>query len=325
MNLRHLSFRLLQVYVQVIRSGNISATARMLHLTQPTVSLQLKKLADVVQEPLLEQRDGKLVPTETGKALYQAACDVLTRFDDFNTTLEEARGGYSGHISIGLVTTAKYLLPPLLGAFYRLYPKVQLTLNIGNRAHVLERFSKQQDDLYLFSHPPVGDNVQAVRIIQNPLQLIAAQDHWATTQTSLHFNMLKQERFLIREPGSATRMMFESWLSRQGIELTNIMQIESNEAIRLSVASGLGLSVISEHTLLEGHEKLAILPVQDFPLQSNWYLVRRKDRRLPYAAQRLIHFMAEHLTEYVNTDWVADDIHTLAEQFSVAEKSDYFK
>lgn len=317
-NLRHMSFRLLQVYVQVVRLGNISAAARALFLTQPTVSLQLKKLADTVGESLLESREGRMQTTLIGAELYQAACDVLSRFDDLDAFIHKAKGGSVGHINIGIVTTAKYVLPRILGAFYRLYPQVQVTLNIGNRAHVMGRFERQEDDLYLFSHPPTGERVLSARIIKNPLQLIAPQDHWAAGGNGVDFSALKHERFIIREPGSATRMMFESWCSAQGIALTNTMQIESNEAIRLSVASGLGLSVISAHTLQEGREKPAVLPVKGFPLESNWYLVGRKDRRLPYAAMELVRFMAEHLHECIEPEWVAADIGQLVKRFSQA-------
>lgn len=321
MNIRHLSFRLLQVYIQVVRRGTISAAARALHLTQPTVSLQLKKLAEAVNEPLFDSRDGRMVLTPIGKELYLAACDVLGRFEDFNGFLERARGGHTGNLSIGIVTTAKYVVPRILGAFYRQFPNVNVTLNIGNRAHVLGRFDRQEDDLYVFSHPPSGIAVQARRILSNPLQVIAPRDHWAEGKTQLTFAHLRQERFLIREPGSATRMMLESWLIGNGMQLGDTMQIESNEAIRLSVAAGLGLSVISTHTLQEGREQLAILPVDGFPLESNWYLVSRKDRRLQYAAMQLIQFMAENLHHCVDPALVAADIASLAQYFSFASSS----
>ncbi len=315
MNIRHLSFRLLQVYVQVARDRNISVAARALHLTQPTVSLQLKKIREAVNEPLFESRDGKLELTDIGAELYRAACEVLSRFEDFNSYLDLARGGSTGHINLGIVTTAKYVLPRILGAFYRQFPQVSVTLNIGNRARILERFAMQEDDLYVFSHPPSGNTVQATRILRNPLQIIAPLDHWAAKSEKLQFAQLRDERFLLREPGSATRLMFESWLSSHGIDLRDTMQIESNEAIRLGVASGLGLSVISAHTLQEGREKLVILPVEGFPLESNWYLVSRKDRRQPYAAKQLIRFIAQHLQDCVEPSWVAPDIAQLAQQF----------
>ncbi|MEL4270952.1 LysR family transcriptional regulator [Shewanella xiamenensis] len=316
LKLRHLSFRLLEVYVQVVRLGNISAAARTLHLTQPTVSLQLKKLADILGEPLLNSIDGRMSPTLIGQELYRAACDTLSRFEDFDAFIQQARGGSIGHINIGLVTTAKYVVPRILGAFYRQFPQVKVTLNIGNRAHILGRFERQEDDLYLFSHPPSGEQVLSARIIKNPLQLIAPKDHWAVGRQQVRFSELKQERFIIREPGSATRLMFESWCSAQGIALSETMQIESNEAIRLSVASGLGLSVISAHTLQEGREKPAVLSVSGFPLESNWYLVGRRDKRLPYAAMQLVAFMATHLAEYIEPEWVAADIQQLSAIFA---------
>ena len=306
MNIRHLSVRQLQVFVAAVRSGNLSATARELHLTQPTVSLQVKRLADVLGEKLLEAREGTLVPTDAGQALYGAACDVLTRLEELNATLNQVRSGETGHFSIGIVTTAKYVVPRILGAFARQFPHVRITLNIGNRAHILQRFLQQADDLYLFSHPPTGEHVSATRIIKNPLQIIAPPDHWAAGRTSLHFRELVSERFLLREPGSATRMMFEAWLSQQGLAIQDTMQIESNEAIRLSVASGLGLSVISEHTLQEGREHYALLQVEGFPLHSHWYIVQHEGRRLPYAAQSLMQFMGAHLQDCIRPDWIAE-------------------
>jgi LysR family transcriptional regulator, low CO2-responsive transcriptional regulator len=315
MNIRHLSFRLLQVFAHVARTGNISATARELHLTQPTVSLQLKKLRDAVGEPLFETRNGALVLTEVGRELQHAAGDVLGRFDDFNQFLERLHGGSAGHINIGIVTTAKYVLPRILGPFYRRYPAIGVTLSIGNRATILERFAHQDDDLYVFSHPPSGAEVQATRILKNPLQIIAPRDHWAAGRDKLSFADIKNERFLIREPGSATRMMFEAWLTARGLELNDTMQIESNETIRLSTASGLGLALISAHTLQEGRDEVAVLPVEGFPVESNWYLVSRRDRRLPHAAMQLIEFMARHLVECVDASLVAPDIGALGAHY----------
>ena len=323
MNIRHLSFRLLQIYVQVVRSGSISAAARAMHLTQPTVSLQMKRLAEAVGAPLFEQCEGRFERTAVGEELFCAACDVLGRFDDFNGYLERARGGSSGHINVAVVTTAKYVLPRIMGAFYRQFPDIGITLSVGNRAHILGRFERQEDELYVFSHPPSGPQVQAARILRNPLQMIAPQDHWAAGGPQVTMAQLRGERFLVREPGSATRMMFESWLSAQGMDLGNTMQVESNEAIRLSVASGLGVSVISEHTLQEGRERLAVLPVAGFPLESNWYLVARKDRRLSAPAHSLIKFIAGHLHECVEpacAHWVAPGIAGLDAHFMPAAR-----
>lgn len=311
MDQRQLTVRLLQVYLEVVRLGSISNAARSLHLTQPTVSLQLKKLAEIIGAPLLEFRHGELILTDAGAELTRTSQDVLSRLDDFSLYLANNRTGQNGSISIGIVTTAKYILPKVLGAYYKQYPGVNITLNIGNRAQILARFTQQQDDLYLFSHPPTGDHVRAMPILKNPLLLIAPADHWATTSTALSFTNLINERFLLREPGSATRNVFESYLSRQGLQLAHSMQIESNEAIHLSVTSGLGLAVLSAHTLSQSSEPLAVLDVLDFPLQSHWYLVTHRTKRLPNAAVQLIHFIGEHLPSFVEQQFLVDDLYQL--------------
>ncbi|MBV7314682.1 LysR family transcriptional regulator [Shewanella sp. NIFS-20-20] len=305
MDIRKLSFRLLQVYLQVVRSGSMSAAARQLHLTQPTVSVQMRKLTEAMGQPLLSSRDGILTPTDAGQALYLAALEVTQRFDELAHQLNDLHLGVSGHISIGLVTTAKYVMPKILGAFYRQFPNIQVTLHIGNRAHIVSRFESMQDDLYLFSHPPSGEHVDAKRILRNPLQLIAPPDHWAAgLNRQISFDDIRQERFLMREPGSATRMMFESWLSAQGWQLEQSMQIESNEAIRLSVASGLGLAVTSAHTLEAGRERVAVLDVAQFPLHSHWYLVTQADKRPSAALQQLLGFIAANLHECIAPVWL---------------------
>ena len=308
MNIRHLTFRLLQVYVAVVRSGSISQAATQLHLTQPTVSLQIKRLTEAIGDQLLEQRQGRYQPTFIGKELFNAAQDALTRFEDFDNFLDDTARGNKGHFSIGIVTTAKYVLPRLLSPYAKQFPSVDVTLNIGNRSTVLQRFDHQLDDLYIFSRPPTGDHVISGRFLRNPLVLIAPKDHWAAKQKTVHFSELINERFLMREPGSATRMMFENFLRDSNFQLRNTLQIESNEAIHLSVETGLGLAVISEHTLAQVNANIAVVAVEGFPLLSHWYLVRQGDRRLPISAQQFIEFMNLHLSEWVEEKYVRNEL-----------------
>lgn len=315
MNIRHLTFRLLQVYIAVVRTGSISQAAAQLYLTQPTVSLQIKRLTEAVGELLLEVRDGQYQPTFIGKELYHAALDALARFDDFNGLLSDASHGTKGHFSIGVVTTAQYVLPRLLSPYAQQYPAVEMTFNIGNRGSVLQRFQDQMDDLYLFSHPPTGDHVISGRFLRNPLVLIAPTNHWAVQKKPIEFAALVNERFLMREPGSATRMVFEAWMREKNLQLQKTLQIESNEVIRMSVESGLGLAVLSEHALAqaltEGNPKVAIINVRDFPLNSHWYLVRHGDKRLPIAAHNFIEFMNANLNKWMEKKYIRNELGVL--------------
>lgn len=314
MNVRHLTFRLLQVYVAVVRTGSITQAATQLHLTQPTVSQQIKRLTEAVGEELLVMTDTGYRPTYVGEELYRAALDALTRFDDFGHLLEEAREGKQGQFSIGVVTTAKYVLPRLITPFSRDYPGVEVSLHIGNRGSVLQRFEQQLDDLYIFSHPPSGKQAAMGRFLRNPLVIIAPAHHWAAQRQSITFDELLQEKFLIREPGSATRMVFENWLREHQRQLTKTIQIESNEVIRMSVEAGMGLAVLSQHTLDVSAGKLAILPVEGFPLSSSWYMVRRADRQLSKAAENFIQQVDQHLVEWMDAQYLCNEIKNIFKQ-----------
>lgn len=308
MNIRHLTFRLLQVYVAVVRLGSVSRAAAQLHLTQPTVSQQLKRLAEAVGEPLLDSQEGRIRPTAVGTELYHTALDALSRFDDFNGFLQDARQGTRGGFSIGVVTTAKYILPRLLGPFNRRFPEVEVSISVGNRGYILERHRHQQDDLYLFSHPPAGEHTLSGRFIRNPLVLITPPDHWAVQTPPTDFSALLGERFLLREPGSATRLVFEEWLRNHNLQLKRVMQIESNEVVRMSVEQGLGLAVLSEHTLAEGEHRLGRPALPEFPLTSHWYLVCHNNRRLPYPAANFVRFINDNLASCIDSRYIHNDL-----------------
>ncbi|GAB2590987.1 LysR family transcriptional regulator [Nitrincola alkalisediminis] len=314
MNLRHLTFRLLEVYVAVVRAGNISEAARRLHLTQPTVSLQLKRLNETVGEPLLVSHKGQLQMTDAGLALYNACQELLGRFQELNDTLSELQLGHQGRLSIAMVNTAQYVLPKLLGPFSQSFPDVDITLEIGNRAQMLTRFNQQLDDIYIFSHPPSLEHAAAARFLRNPLVLIAPTHHPFHKRSQVSLKELTQERFLLREPGSATRMLFDSWLRTQGIQLTKSMQIASNDAIRVAVEASMGVAVISQHVIPEGQKGIAILPVESLPIESHWHFIVRRDRRISKTAKLFLTFVDAHLERYLEPDFACHEISALLDE-----------
>lgn len=311
MNIRHLTFRLLQVYVTVVRCGSISEAARQLHLTQPTVSQQLKRLSEAVDSPLLEHHLQGLTMTATGQALYQASRDVLGRFDDFADQLSDFQQGSKGRFSIALVNTAQYVLPRLLGPFSQAFPEVDVTVHIGNRRQVLARFERQEDDLYVFSHPPALAHAVAARFMRNPLVAIAAAGHPLTQHSSIAMEQLLNERLLLREPGSATRMLLESWLQEHGLTMKQTLQMASNEAIRVGVAARMGVAVLSEHVLPSEHPEISILPVEGLPIESHWQMIVRNDQRLPQSAQRFLHYVNAHLAQWIEPRFICNELDAL--------------
>ncbi|RFA24702.1 LysR family transcriptional regulator [Alkalilimnicola ehrlichii] len=317
MNIRHLTFRLLQVYVTVVKAGTVSQAARRLHLTQPTVSQQLRRLQDAVGEPLLESRHGRLQPTEAGREFYRACQDALGRFDDYDDYLSALRGGERGRFSIALVNTAQYVLPRLLGPFSQTFPQVEVSVHIGNRQQMLARFERQEDDIYVFSHPPSLEHALAARFMRNPLVLVGPAGHPAAKAERVAISDLLGERFLLREVGSATRMMFDSWLQEQGVSLGATMQLASNEAIRVGISSGLGLALLSEHVLAPSDRSLAKLPVEGLPIESYWQFIVWRDRRLPHAALAFLRFADEHLETWVESQWLRNEVGRLVHYFDL--------
>ncbi|WP_151703521.1 LysR family transcriptional regulator [Nitrincola alkalilacustris] len=318
MKLRHLTFRLLEVYVSVVRHGSISEAARQLHLTQPTVSLQLKRLSEAVGEPLLEHTRGQLHLTDAGQVLYRACQDMLGRFDDLQDNLLELKGGHSGRFSIAMVNTAQYVMPRLLGPFSQDYPEVDVTVEIGNREQVLHRFHQQLDDIYIFSHPPSLEHAAAARFLRNPLIMIAAEEHPLAGADEISLPRLLEERFLLREPGSATRMLFDSWLQTRGLQLHRSLQMASNEAIRVGVAAGMGVAVVSQHVLPKGLTGIVPLQVEGMPLESHWHFIVRRDRRLPYAARRFLIHADDHLESCLDPAYVCHETRQLLAQLGIS-------
>ncbi|RUO38141.1 LysR family transcriptional regulator [Aliidiomarina shirensis] len=278
MQLRQLNFRLLEVFQQVVEEKSISAAARKLHLTQPTISAQIRRLEDVCAAELLQQEGRQMIPTLAGEHLYRACGDIMRRMHECTQAISAIREGDRGTLKISLVNTAQYVIPPLVAKFNRQYPDIGVELSIGNRSSTLQRYNNNADDIYIFSHPPSDSMVKAEPFMANRLQLIAPVNHWAVQQCEpVSFQQLVDEPFLMREPGSATRMVFDTWLAGRGLYLNHTTQIESNEAIRISVAAGMGLAVLSEHIIDHGSDAVARVNTEGFPLPGQWYMVSRND------------------------------------------------
>lgn len=285
-----LTFRLLEVYRQVVDSGSITVASNALNLSQPTVSLQLKKLSSEVGLPLTESQHGKLFMTEAGKAVYQCAQEVAAAQQKLNAQVQAINGIEKGRLSIVVVTTAKYVIPPVLTEFCKRHEGLDIFFQVRNRAQVIERLENNQDDIYIFSHPPDGDSFNKHQFMSNRLQVIAPENYTGPNHCKL--SDLADMRFLVREEGSGTRMAIEQYCQQHELLLPNTMLVESNEAIKLSVKSGLGLAILSEHTLAQGGDQgIRILTVDDFPLNSFWYAITSADRPKNLACEAFLNFL----------------------------------
>lgn len=274
------TMRQLEILLAVHDRGSINEAAKALYLTQPTVSIQMKKLSDAIGEPLYQYNNRQLIFTDVGLELVKTAVEVLDSFARLDMTLGNIRKFKPGTLRLAVVTTSKYFIPHLLGPFCEQFPDIDIQLHIGNREKTIERLKQGVDDFYVFSHPPQDIDAKSLEFLDNPLVAIAHQDHPLGKRQSISLADLCNEPFLMREKGSGTRYAIEELFKEHGLQPNIKMTIESNEAIKHSVMSKLGISIISAHTLTYGGQSgLVRLPVKELPINSHWFFLWLTDKR----------------------------------------------
>ena len=289
---RRISFRQLQVFEAVARLLSYTRAAEELFLTQPTVSMQIKKLESDIGLPLTEQIGKKVSLTDAGNALYQASRDMLDTLARFEMEVDDQKGLKTGRLRIAVVTTAKYFAPRLLGKFCQLYPGINVFLEVTNRENILERMSHNLDDLYLVGKPPESSDLEFQPYLPNPMVVIAPAGHKFAHRKSIPLSEIAAENFIIRERGSGTRVAVENAFSKSGYKINVRMELGSNEAIKQGVSAGLGISVLSGHTLTSGDmNDLTILDVEHFPVSWQWYVGHPRGKRLSIVTRTFIDFM----------------------------------
>ncbi len=306
--IRHVTFRQMQIFEAVVRLGGYTRAAEELHLTQPTVSMQVKKLSDTIGYPLLEKVGSHLHTTPFGQEVYLSSRKVLGSMVALGETAAELEGVVKGPLRIAAITTAKYFMPHLLGIFINQHPEVQPILKVTNRSRVLERLMANEDDLLIMGQVPDNLDVEAHSFIDNELVVVANVDHPLTKCRKISLQQIQQERFLVREPGSGTRLAIDRLFAGYGLAINPYMELGSSEAIKQAVIAGLGISVLSRHNLrLElAHNYIAVLDVQEFPLFYRWYAVHLKGKQLSLASRTFLQFLLEQgkdiLTDYLYVD-----------------------
>ncbi len=291
--MKNATLRQLKVFESVARNLSFTRAAEELYLTQPTVSIQIKQLSDIVGQPLLEQVGKRIFLTDAGRELLKVCREIFEGLDRFEMLMSDMKGVKAGKLRLAVITTAKYFVPRLLGVFCQRYPGIDVTLKVTNRERVLQRMAENQDDLYVLGQPPEQMDVAFEPFLENPLVVLAPGNHPLAGKKNISPQRLIEEQFLMREPGSGIRLATEEFFAGHGLKLKVRMELGSNEAIKQAVAGGLGLAVLSVHTLaLERNiNELTILDVKGFPIRRHWYLVYPRDKQLSVVARAFLEFM----------------------------------
>jgi LysR family transcriptional regulator for metE and metH len=293
--MRHVTLRQLRTFAEVLRRGNYAAAAQALHLTPPAVTLQMRQLEQAAGLPLMERSSARIEPTEAGREVASAAQRIELAISDCADALGALRGLKGGRVSIGVVSTAKYFAPHALSAFARAFPSVEIRLEVGNRSTIVSALEANTLDLALTGRPPEHLEVDRAPIGAHPHVIVARADHPHAKRRRLAAAVLADETFLVREPGSGTRILMERFFAESHVEPHIGMEMASNETIKQAVMAGLGIAFLSAHTVSAelADRRLILLDIAGLPVVRQWFIVKLARRRLLPAAVALRQFLID--------------------------------
>lgn len=298
--LRHTTLRQLQLLEAIVRLGSFTRAAEELFLTQPTVSMQIKKLSEAIGAPLFRPVGRSVEPTDAGREVYAACRDILGVLSNLEIKLADLKGLRRGRLRLGVLTTAQNVAPEILGAFCQVYPGIEVALKVTNRENILERLLAHEDELYVMGQPrETHRHIEAIPFAPNPLVMVARADHPLARERAIPTARLAEENLILREPGSGIRDAVLKHYDAAGITPRVRMQLGSNEAIKHAIVGGLGISALSLHslTLESAGGCLALLDVQGFPILRRWHLVYSRGRELSLIARTFLDFAIEYEPE----------------------------
>jgi len=299
----HLSIKQLRILDAIARTGSCTQAARELFTSQPSVSMQLKQLEEQVGMPLFHRAGRRLVPTEAGRILIARAREALQALAKAEQELAALQGLARGQLHLTIASTANYFAPKLIAAFLQRHPGIELKLAVANRAGLLRALMENETDLAIMGKAPAGAPLVEEPFLDNPLVVIAPSNHPLAGRKRIPLEEVMQEPFIVREIGSGTRAAVERFLAQHGIARSERIEMHSSEAIKQAVEAGLGLGVVSAHTLeMElALGRLVVLDVEGFPILRKWQLVWRRDRPPSPAVRAFIDFVLDQAPRLVRT------------------------
>lgn len=282
----------LQVFLKITQTQSITKAAEELHLTQPAVSIQLRNLQDQFEIPLTEVIGRRIFITDFGKEIAVAAERILNEVHAINFKTLAYKGQLIGRLKITVVSTGKYVMPYFLSDFLKQHRGVELVLDVTNKAMVIESLEKNEVDFSLVSVLPENMQVENLELMENKLYLVGNKEQ--RFQQQLHDNSILEKIPLIyREAGSGTRHTMEKFIKQNSLPVIKKMELTSNEAVKQAVIAGLGYSIMPligiKNELNIGD--LQIIPVEGFPIKSNWNLIWLKNKNFSPVASSFLDYI----------------------------------
>ena len=281
----------LRALTAVAETASLTQAAGRLGLTPSAIHSQIKNLETAIGRPLFERGAGQagLRLTSEGETLRQAAARVEVVLSHAAAEVQARAGGREGVVTLGVVSTAKYIAPRLVRLLKDRCPGIDVRLQVGNRGSVIAALDRQALDLAIMGRPPRAPEVDAVALGPHPHGIVAPPDHRLVGRPVSAAELLA-ETFIGREEGSGTRILMTRYLDRIGEgQVVAQIEMDSNETIKQAVIAGLGIAFLSLHTVMDELKagRLALVAAPGLPIERHWFLVHPRAVPLSPAAERL--------------------------------------
>ena len=286
----------LQIFLKVIETQSITKASQELFMTQPAVSIQLKKLQDQFEIPLTEVLGRQLYITDFGREIAVIATRIIQELENINYKTQAFQGIITGKLSISAASTGKYVIPYFLSEFLEENKGIDLLLDVTSKTKVLDSLTKNEIDFALVSVLPDKLNIEEEVLIENKLYLLGN-----------HKERVDNKPLIYREPGSATRMSMEAYFASRGGPKRKQMELTSNEAVKQAVIAGLGYSIMPliglQNELLNG--QMHILEAEGVPIKTEWRLIWLKGKKLSPVSLAYLDFVRAQKKKILieNFDW----------------------
>ena len=297
--LKNVTLRQLRLFEAVASHLSYSRAAEQMNISQPAVSMQVQQMETDIGLPLLIRQGKKVSLSPAGTEILRQARRILNQVrtaEEVVAAMHESQSAGGGLLHLGVVPTAHYFAPKLLMAFAQQVPGAKFRLTVDRRDTILRMLQEHELDLAIGGYPPSEADVEAESFAQHPHCIVAAARHPLANRRGIHWNDLKDEPFIFREPQSATRLFFEHLLQAQSLQVRVSMELSGNETIKQAVMAGMGISFLSAHTFqieLES-KRLAVLHLQDMPKMLDWCLLHRRDSNLHGVYGKFREFVLEY-------------------------------
>jgi len=300
--MKNATLRQLRVFASVAKHLSFVRAAEELSLTAPAVSMQIKELEAAVGLPVFDRTSRQVSLTMVGEYVLAHCRRVLSAMRDAEDLVARFRGLQVGPLDVGMVSTAEYFLPRLLAQFHQEHPGIVIRLQVANnREQIVTLMQAGNIELAIMGRPPQGWPTRAEPFAMHPHILVTSTDHPFTRMEAVPAQALADEGFIVREPNSGTRVALDEYMRAHQMAPRIVMQMSSNEAIKQAVMAGMGISLLSRHTVgLElDHGLIAAPETEGLPVMRRWHVVNNLAKTLSPAAEAFRYFILERGEAYL--------------------------